>query len=143
MAWAPLGTPVYTSGFYFWGGSVDAFLLRNPGWATAGPSVNIGPVPGRFSGGDFTVNTAAPGEVIQGVVMGWDGQDMGMGISDIFTVKTGDPTLTPPGTPGSIISSTLTPFNGHLTFMPEPSSFALASLGAAMLAILRHRRRTW
>jgi len=56
-----------------------------------------------------------------------------------FTVTLGNPNATPPGTPATL--SGLTSF--HLnpgTGVPEPSTFALAGLGAAALLFFRRRK---
>ena len=62
-----------------------------------------------------------------------------LGQSPVAITATGDPLLTPPGTPVSLSSTfagiTLAPF-----LFPEPSTFALAGLGAVTLFLFRRRR---
>lgn len=128
-----------------------AWLAANPGWAVLTGPVNIAPIAGRFSGGTFTANTAPAGALIQAVVLGWTGGGSFdaawasgtsyTAIGPAFTVQTGNPTTTPPGTAAPIVSSTATPFTGlTLVQVPEPATFALAGLGAAALFIFRRRK---
>lgn len=58
------------------------------------------------------------------------------GQSSVFSITPGDPNGTPPGTPAFLVG--LTSFN--LVGVPEPSSLALAGLGAAALLIFRRRK---
>ena len=158
FAWAPTGT-AYTP----WTTSMTAsgWLAANPGWTVAGVPVNTGiPAAGKFTGGTLTVQTPTPGAVIQGVVIGWtgtgaaswlEGYNLALGQATTattgqfgisaspFSVDTGDPTTTPAGTAGAITGAG--GFTGlTLTTIPEPSSFALAGLGAAALLIFRRRK---
>jgi len=156
FAWAEIGTA-----FTPWDASLtaSAWLAANPGWTVIGSPANVGvPLAGRFSGGTLTADTSNPGAEIQGVVIGWTGQgaadflggyDMALamgangqfGITSPFTVQTGNPVAVPPGTPGNIYNSTTSPYTGlTLQAIPEPSSFALAGLGAAALLIFRRRK---
>jgi hypothetical protein len=54
-----------------------------------------------------------------------------------FTVTVGNPNATPPGVPANLTGLTSFKLN---TGVPEPSTFALAGLGAAALLFFRHRR---
>jgi len=157
FAWAALGT-AYTP----WTPALSAsgWLAANPGWTVIGTPTGLGtPLAGRFSGGTLSALTTTPGAIIQGVVIGWTGTGANdflagyagalaqgaagqFGINATpFTVQTGNPLAVPPGTPGNIYNSTATPFTGlTLSTIPEPTSFALAGLGAAALLIFRRRK---
>jgi hypothetical protein len=160
FGWATVGTP-----FVPWTPALTAeqWIAANPGWTVFGAPANVGsPLAGRFSGGTLTAGVAPQptfpaGAVIQGIVVGWTGTAADFlagyagalaqgasgqfGVSSVFTVDTGDPVSVPPGTPGNIYNSTATPFTGlTLQTIPEPSSFALAGLGAAALLIFRRRK---
>jgi hypothetical protein len=105
--------------------------------------VNVGaPLPGRFSGGTQTVPGITPGGSVAAIVRSFTGADWGTatgrGASGIFTVDTGDPTTTPAGTPTST-AGLFGPINVTPT-IPEPSSMALAGLGAASLLLFRRRK---
>jgi len=54
-----------------------------------------------------------------------------------LSVKLGDPNATPPGTPAALVGLGATKLNGTI---PEPSTFALAGLGAAALMFFRRRK---
>lgn len=103
---------------------------------------NVGsPTAGRFSGGVRTVPTAAPGGLAQLFVRAFVGTDWAnathRGASVLFQVDTGDPTTTPAGTPFNIATS----YGSFVVSpVPEPSSMALAGLGAASLLIFRRRK---
>jgi hypothetical protein len=58
------------------------------------------------------------------------------GASSVFSVVTGNPSATPPGTPAILVG--LQSFN--LNPIPEPSTFALAGLGIASLLLFRRRK---
>lgn len=132
-------------------GPASSADLAPAGWTVLDGTVRgISPA-GRFNAGTFTVTPIAPGAVIAGLVRGWTGAHASyaaalgagayIGYSSVFTVDTGDPTTVPPGTAGGITSSTATPFTGiTLSQVPEPSSMALAGLGAASLLIFRRRK---
>jgi hypothetical protein len=123
-----------------------AWYAANPGWSL-GPVVGFTtPAPGKFSGGALTLAPLTPGGAIDYVVIGWTGNYQSFdaalavntytGVSGKFTSATGNPTTVPSGVPVPLASS----FGGLiLTQTPEPSSFALAGLGAATLFAL-HRR---
>jgi len=112
----------------------------------------IAPVPGRFSLGTYTTGTdAAPGSTIYAEVRGWTGNyatwDLAaaaaasgtlvyMGYSSVFSMGTGGAGA-PPSPPISL--TTIPAFTGVLLTIPEPTTFALAGLGAAALLIFRRR----
>lgn len=119
----------------------------------------LGPVAGRFSTPTaITVPGIAAGGIVSAVVRGWTGGFASynealtaaqanaaasfLGYSGIFRVDTGDPTAIPAGTPGNIVTS----ISGQgfagvtLVAIPEPSTFALAGLGAAAMLIFRRRK---
>jgi hypothetical protein len=62
-----------------------------------------------------------------------------LGISPMFTTATGNPGSTPPGTPIGL-KNTFTGLVLAPGVIPEPSTFALAGLGAAALLIFRRRK---
>jgi hypothetical protein len=150
LLWAPSGTAMtaWDSGNPV---SLTAFLAANPGWNAIPESIKaIGPIAaGRFNAGAITVPTAAPGAPIQAAVAAWEGNfatfdaaqaaGAAIGVSSSFAVATGNPTTTPPGTAGSITGAGQ--FGGVTALaVPEPSSLALAGLGAAALLIFRRRQ---
>jgi hypothetical protein len=136
--WAPLGT-------------IDIGLFQTV--SNASP-VTITPLAGRFSTATAVTIPGIPaGGIVMGVLRGWSGAflsydaaiqaGLGMaGYSNPFQVDTGDPTAVPAGTPGNIVNSM--PGLGFagmtLTPIPEPTTFALAGLGAAALLIVRRRK---
>jgi len=154
FAWAPTGTA-----FTPWTPALTAaeWYAANPQWSVIGVPVGTGvPAPGKFTGGTLTANTATAGAVIQGVVVGWTGIGTSVltgyeaalalgaagqfGASNPFSVDTGDPTTVPPGTAGSITTAGVGFTGLTLQAIPEPTSFALAGLGAAALLIFRRRK---
>lgn len=133
LLWAPVGVT-----------ALDQFQLL-PGAVTVGS-----PLAGRFSGGNRTVPVGngvdgiAAGSIANFVVRGYIGLDWTTrsweGFSSVFTLDTGDPTTVPAGTPTAITSAGGWTGNMNLTIVPEPSSMALAGLGAASLLIFRRRK---
>jgi hypothetical protein len=124
------------------------------GGLTLGASVFF-QLPGIFSGG--TRSTPGPGgETAWFQVRVWEtafgatyweavnnSQAQGgrlalVGTSNIIRVTTGNPTITPPTTAGSLIGAGLQGF--YFPMIPEPSALGLGLLGAALL--LLERRRT-
>lgn len=115
LYWAPTGSP-YTG----WNGeNPTAWAAANPAWAGVASSIKaLGPVAGRFNAGGITVPTAAAGATIDAVVVAWAGNyasfqlayDAGahVGVSSKFTVVTGNPNTTPPGTAASITTAGFT-----------------------------------
>lgn len=147
----PLGT-LGAGGFSTSFSTLAGFLAANPGWA-AYTTTGISPVAGRFGGGVVTVNGIAAGANIEYIVIGWQGAtgstlDSALALGSSFIgqsalvtgVATGNPTTIPAGTPSLMNASfgglTLAP----LSSVPEPSTFALAGLGAAALMIFRRRK---
>ena len=147
MFWATTGT-AYSP----WNASLSAsgWYALNPGWALAGnPQGFTTPGAGKFVGGTLTLAPLTPpGGNIDYVVVGWTGAAASfdaaltsgtamVGVSDKATSATGNPLTTPAGLPvatsGSFAGMTLQP-------VPEPSTFALAGLGAAALLIFRRRK---
>jgi hypothetical protein len=137
LLWAPVGT-------------TDLSLF-----APLGAVVNVAPTPGRFNGGTRSVPAGsgftgiAAGGAAAFVVRGWTGAAASwatvapteaVGYSAIFTLNaTGNPMTTPAGTPVAITS--VGGFAGlQLHYVPEPTSMALAGLGAASLLIFRRRK---
>jgi hypothetical protein len=99
------------------------------------------PLAGRFGAGTLTIPGVTPaGGTVAAIVRGFDGADwgtsLGRGQSGIFAIDTGDPTTTPAGTP----TATTTLFGPINVVVPEPSSIALAGLGAASLLLFRRRK---
>jgi hypothetical protein len=139
--YAPVGTQ----------GPASNLDLNPAGWTFLDGTTRVISPAGRFNAGTYTVPAIAPGSTVAGLVRGWTGVFANyqaavaggayIGYSSVFTVDTGDPTTVPPGTAAGITSSTATPFTGIvLTAVPEPSSMALAGLGAASLLIFRRRK---
>jgi len=100
------------------------------------------PLAGRFSGGTQTIPGINPaGGSVAAIVRAFDGAtwatSFGQGQSAIFTVDTGDPTSIPAGTPTSV-AALFGPIN--VVTVPEPSSMALAGIGAASLLLFRRRK---
>ena len=129
--------------------SLASYLAANPGWNAYSTTV-IAPIAGRFNAGVVTVTPLAPGGKIEYVMIGWTGSSASLddaiasgtaciGESQLFTgITTGNPTTTPPGVP-SLMSSSFTGLTLAPVVVPEPSTFALAGLGAVMLMVLGRR----
>lgn len=160
---APKGTslsPLYAAqSFKF--GSQAAWLAANPGWAVAtgfGGGANPGPIglgAGLFANGNASLAGVAGGGSADYIILGWTGTSTTVdqaiaawtagnamfGESAIATTLTADPSAVPPGVPVALRTTfpgmTLTPVG---TIVPEPSTFALAGLGAAAMLILRRRK---
>jgi hypothetical protein len=146
LLWAPSGTAATA-----WNPTqtLTQWLAANQNW-NAVPDVKAMLSPGRFIGGTLSLPTAAPGAPVQAAVAGWSGNytsfDLAQasGVAQIaitpsFALNTGNPTTTPPGTPNPL--TTATGFTGvNLVVVPEPSTLALAGLGAAALLIFRRRK---
>lgn len=142
--YAPSGTA-----YVPWTGSLtpSAWLSANAGW-TLGDMTPIAPVAGRFNGGIggiTTLNGVAKGASADFAIIGWSGSAASfdaafaagaqIGVSPAYTIATGgvDPLVPPPS-----ISTVFTGLN--LQPIPEPSTLALAGLGAAALLIFRRRK---
>lgn len=135
LLWAPVGTT-----------DISLFSL------VPGNVVNVGiPVAGRFSGGTRTIPAGTgfagigQGAIVDVIVRGWllgsgatYGEATVRGVSDIFTIDTGNPLAQPIAEVGTPITPQFPGLN--LTAVPEPSSMALAGLGAASLLIFRRRK---
>ena len=144
LFWAPQGTP-YT----YWTSSLTpaAWYSGNPGW-NLGPVVGFTtPAPGEFNGGVLTlVPLEPPGGTIYYVIIAWTGNAQSFdeavagnsphNVSNKFATTTGNPLAVPPGIPVPLADS----FGGLTFYIPEPSGFALAALGAAILFALRRRK---
>jgi len=150
LYWAAAGA-AYTP----WTTSMSAaqFYAANPAWVLQNPNSPTGfltPSAGKFSGGQQTLQPLGAGGNIDYVVVGWTGSAATfdaaitggamVGVSGKFSSGTGNPLTTPAGTPTPIAASfggmTLEP----LQTIPEPSTFALAGLGAAAMVIFRRRK---
>jgi hypothetical protein len=128
------------------GSSLSGLVANNPGW-TLGAVTPIAPVAGRFNGGNITLTGIAAGANVSYAVIGWVGNFASfdaalaggaamLGVNaTAFTMATGgvDPLVPPPSLSTSFTGLTLQP-------IPEPSTFALAGLGAAALLIFRRRK---
>lgn len=157
---APKGTsltPLYAAQKFNYS-NFASFLAANTGWLVPVGNSNPGPIglgPGIFANGNATITGIAAGGQADYVILGWTGSATTVdaaiaawnagtamfGESAIATTATGDPTATPPGVPVNLRTTfagmTLTPSVGVI---PEPSTFALAGLGAAAMLILRRRK---
>jgi hypothetical protein len=150
LLWAPTGTALTP-----WNPntpmSLTAYLAANPGWSAIESSIKaIGPIAaGRFNAGTITVPTTAPGVPIQAAVAAWQGNfasfDLAytgasaIGVSSSFAVSPGNPSITPATPAGGITGANQ--FAGVTALaIPEPSTLALAGLGAAALLIFRRRK---
>ena len=136
-------------------GTLSAFLAANTGWAVPSGANNPGPIglgPGVFANGNATINNIGAGAsadyillgwtgsatTVDGAIAAWNGQTAMFGESAIATTTTADPTATPAGLPVNLKGT----FPGMTLIgsVPEPSTFALAGLGAAAMLILRRRK---
>jgi hypothetical protein len=144
LFWAPLGTA-----------DPQQFLFAN----SYGTNTHT-PTGGRFSGGRGVIDSANPGDQVQVLFRGWSsnlGHDWSQvgglfdniwgnepfnewqgvwGESPIATVLLGGG-IYPPALPFGVNPGQIPGFT--LYGVPEPTSFALAGLGAAALLILRRR----
>jgi len=138
MFYAPGGTA-------YNGSSLTGLIANNPGW-TLGAITPIAPVNGRFNGGNITLTGIAAGANVSYAIIGWTGNyasfdaalaggAMAGASATAFTMATGgvDPLVPPPSISTTFTGLTLQP-------VPEPSTFALAGLGAAALLIFRRRK---
>ena len=120
--------------------------------AGAGTPALIGLAAGVFAGDTYTINNIGDGANAEYFLIGWTGSaatadaaiagwNAGQNLfceSAIAITATGNPGATPPGIPVNLKSTF-----GGMTFtllIPEPSSFALAGLGAVTLMLFRRRR---
>ena len=131
--------------------NLAAFLAANTGWSAIATTGILPIAAGQYNGGTQTIGSGGAGANAQYFVVGWTGAfanyDAAMaagsgfiGVSSVFTTTTGNPTTIPPGT-ATTLSSTFTGMTlATVTSVPEPSTFALAGLGAAALLIFRRRK---
>lgn len=152
LLYAELGTAMTP----YAAGTLTTWLQQNPGWETSDTSIRAINPAGRFNAGVQTLATAAAGGVVQAIVIGWftpsgavgtfdaaiAAASTGMayvGFSQTFNIDTANPSALPtPETPTLLTSTTFGSL--VLTPVPEPSTFALAGLGAAALLIFRRRK---
>jgi len=144
----PLGT-LGASGFTANYTTLASFLGANPGWSAVGTATTAG-VAGLFNGGELPIPGVAVGAGANYILIGWTGsattydsayQIAGtfFGQSTLATTLTGG-SGTPPST-GVNLNATFTGITmAPLSAVPEPSTFALAGLGAAALLIFRRRK---
>lgn len=144
LFWAAAGT-AYTP----WSASMSgsAWATQNPGW-TLGSAVGFTtPAAGKFNGGNLTLTPLTPSVGIDYVIVGWTGTAANfdaaiaagaqVNVSAKARSAVGDGAAVPPGAPVSLAGS----FQGMtLQPVPEPSTLALAGLGAAALLIFRRRK---
>jgi hypothetical protein len=144
LFWAPANA-AYTP----WTASMSgaAFIAANPAWKLEAAAGFNPLLAGRFNAGNLTLSPlTAISAGIDYVVMGWTGvagfdaaiAAGGMvNVSTKFRTAVGDGSTVPPGAPvlmsGTFTGMTLQP-------VPEPSTLALAGLGAAALLIFRRRK---
>lgn len=131
--------------FVPWTGSLtpSAWLAANAAW-TLGPIVGIAPQ-GRFNGNVVTLTGIAAGADAGFAVISWTGAHTSfdaafaagadIGVSPKYVMATGgvDPLVPPPSISAQFTGLILQP-------VPEPSTLALAGLGAAALLIFRRRK---
>ncbi len=150
LYYAPAGT-AYTAWDINHPITPAAWYASNPGWILAASPTIIAPLNnpvmfGKFNGGALTLTGINAGANIDYVVVGWLGSAPSfdaayvnyqiVGVSPRFTSGTGGA-----GDPPSPPTPLSTSFGGMvLSPSPEPSTFALAGLGAAALLIFRPRR---
>lgn len=145
LFYAPANTPLVA----YNPASAASFLTSNPLWKLAAPKGLA--AAGRFSGGAYTLDGIAAGATAIATVVAWNGNfasydaavagNASIGVAPTFNIATGG-VGEPPTTPTSIVTAG---FAGTTAFpqasvVPEPSSLALAGLGAAALLIFRRRK---
>ena len=148
-AYKSLGTLVLAEGgFALTYNTLASYLTANPGW-NAYSTAPIAPVAGRFNAGTVTVAPLAAGGNIEYVMIGWTGPSTTLdaaiasgsafiGESALYTgIATVDPTSWPLSLPSFIGSSFLGLTLAPVAAIPEPSTFALAGLGAILLLLFR------
>lgn len=113
-------------------------LVASGGGAAGGPGTFLDlsgqavAIPGALTSGFFRIDAWTTSSTYDGAIAAGNPNAR----SVVFSNPLGNPQATPPGTP--------TDFTGMpalvLTAIPEPSTFALAGLGAAALFIFRRRK---
>jgi len=131
--------------------TLAGYLAANTGW-TAGKITPILPIAaGQFNGGTVTLTGIAAGANASYAVLGWNGAsttlDAAIGAGAFIGESTplatatggaGDPPSTAIALNSTFQGMTLVPTG--VGPIPEPSTFALAGLGAAAMLILRRRK---
>jgi len=130
--------------------SLGAWLTANPGWAIADNTIKAinGPLAGRFTGIGVTIPSI---NQINMAIAAWTGTAASfdaaiaangqVGVSAGFSIKPGNPNATPvPELPASTLGLYPGQSLSTVSAVPEPSSLALAGLGAAALLIFRRRK---
>ena len=152
LFWAPTGTAIASAWNPAAPVTATAWLTANPGWAALPATIKAinGPIAGRFSAGVTDIPTATPGAVIDAVAAAWQGNYTsfdaafaagGVGaFSSKFTVDTANPNATPVAEIPTTTSGLFPGISMVPLGVPEPSSLALAGLGAAALLIFRRRK---
>lgn len=131
--------------------SLSAFLAANPGWTDIASTPITSLSAGQFGGGTVTIASIGAGANANYFILGWTGTAATfdaalasgtafMGQSSVFPTATGNPNSSPPGTPVNLNATFTGMTLAPLSVIPEPSTFALAGLGAAALLILRRRK---
>lgn len=141
LLWAPVGTTDLNL--------FSAVLSTASANTSAAGVTDFHTAPGRFSAGTSTIPGLNAGGSYALIVRGWTGSALtwatfdqqveAFGYSSIFTLgATGNPLTTPAGTPVAL--STFTGLTLTYSPAPEPTSMALAGLGAATMLIFRRRK---
>ena len=140
LVYAPAGYPAWVPCRPY--STLGACLSANPYWTLAVPTAPF-TAPGIFSGSVLTLDGIKEGEPIQYVVLAWTslaptfdaalGSGEKVGISEMFTTYTGTAS-----NPVNIADS----FGGMtIPLIPEPSAFALAGLGGAVIWLFRREKK--
>jgi len=143
--------------FLYYAQDTGGGVPEESAFITLGNSAGFSPVAGLITGGTRTTpNTTVGGTAAYFQIRTWEvaygtsfenlvaqqtviGGRKGLaGKSNIVRVTTGDPLSSPPGTPGSLITSGLQGY--YLNVVPEPSVIGLGLLGAGALLFLRRRK---
>lgn len=143
LLWAAPGTAASA----YTGGSLASWLSANPGWAQVPNVAKPVTLAGRLLGSVVDVPNANPMDLI---TIGWIGgagstfdAAFGAGLPVGMSGKYGpiDPEAPGSTTPSpSTVGAGFTGLTLTATAVPEPSTFALAGLGAAALLIFRRRK---